>query len=141
MSASLDGIDKQLALMSTALKANSDALATNADSLGTLAGSTQALATRLGSGTVEDSLGDVQLVIVVVLLVFTSLSLVPAIGALVFGVWLRRELERSSCPAARERAAASRTCRGPRRRVASTTSTGTARRRRDTGRAPATAGR
>jgi hypothetical protein len=42
---------------------------------------------------VEDSLGDVQLVIVVVLLVFTALSLVPAIGALVFGMWLRRELE------------------------------------------------
>jgi hypothetical protein len=92
MSASLDGIDTQLALVSTALKANSDALATNADSLGTLAGSTQALGARLGSGTVEDSLGDVQMVVVVVLLVFTLLSLVPAIGALVLGVWLRREL-------------------------------------------------
>ena len=39
---------------------------------------------------VEDSLGDVQMVMVVILLVLTGLSLVPAVGALVFGVWLRR---------------------------------------------------
>jgi hypothetical protein len=93
ISDSLDGIDQQLALITTALKANSDALATNATSLGKLADSTQALATRLGSGVVEDSLGDVQMVIVLVLLVFTALSLVPGIGALAFGLWLRRELE------------------------------------------------
>ena len=93
ISDSLDGIDQQLSLITVALKANSDALATNAASLGKLADSTQALATRLGSGVVEDSLGDVQLVIVIVLLVFTALSLVPAIGALTFGMWLRRELE------------------------------------------------
>ncbi len=100
ISASLDGIDQQLSLITVALKANSDALATNAASLGKLADSTQALATRLGSGVVEDSLGDVQMVIVVVLLVFTALSLVPAIGALVFGMWLRRELEAGVRPAA-----------------------------------------
>ncbi len=33
--------------------------------------------------------------IMVILLVFTALSLVPAIGAIAFGLWLRRELERS----------------------------------------------
>ncbi len=93
MSASLDGIGTQLAIVATALKANSDALGTNATSLAKLADSTQALADRLGSGQVEDSLGDVQTVIVVVLLVFTLLSLVPAVGALAFGVWLKRELE------------------------------------------------
>jgi hypothetical protein len=95
ISASLNGIDTQLAIVATALKANSDALGTNATSLGTLADSTQALATRLGSGQVQDSLGDVQMVVVVVLLVFTLLSLVPAVGALIFGMWLRRGLEAS----------------------------------------------
>ena len=100
ISASLNGINTQLAIVATALKANSDALATNASSLGKLADSTQALATRLGSGVVGDSLGDVQLVIVVVLLVFTVLSLVPALGALAFGVWLRRELEAGPGPVA-----------------------------------------
>jgi hypothetical protein len=96
ISASLNGIDTQLAIVATALKANSDALATNATSLGSLAVSTQALATRLGSGEVDDSLGDVQTIVVVMLLVLTALSIVPAIGALVFGIWLRRELEASA---------------------------------------------
>ena len=96
ISASLDGIDTQLAIMSTALSANSQSLAANEASLGRLADSTQILATRLGSGTVQDSLADVQMVIVVTLLVFTALSLVPAGGAIAFGLWLRRELARSS---------------------------------------------
>lgn len=95
ISASLDGIDTQLSIVSVALTANSQALTANATSLGRLADSTRAIATRLGSGTVEDSLADVQLVLVVTLLVFTALSLVPAIGAIAFGVWLRRELARS----------------------------------------------
>jgi uncharacterized phage infection (PIP) family protein YhgE len=92
ISASLEGMDTQLALVGVALTANSQALAANATSLGRLADSTDAIATRLGSGVIEDSLGDVQLVIVVTLLVLTALSLVPAVGALAFGVWLRREL-------------------------------------------------
>jgi len=96
VSASLDGVDTQLAIVSTALAANSQSLAANEASLRRLADSTQVLAVRLGSGTVQDSLADVQLLILVILLVFTALSLVPAIGALAFGVWLRRELERSA---------------------------------------------
>jgi hypothetical protein len=92
ISASLDGLDTQLSVVAVALTANSQALARNADSLGQLGDSTQAIAARLGSGVVEDSLGDVQLVIVVTLLVFTILSLVPAIGALALGIWLRQEL-------------------------------------------------
>jgi len=103
MSASLDGIGAQLAIVATALKANSDALGTNAASLGKLADSTQALADRLGSGQVEDSLGDVQTVVIVVLLVFTLLSLVPAAGALAFGMWLRREIEASPVATAGDR--------------------------------------
>jgi uncharacterized phage infection (PIP) family protein YhgE len=95
ISTSLEGIDTQLSLVGVALTANSQALAGNATSLARLADSTDAIATRLGSGVVEDSLGDVQTVIVVVLLVFTALSLVPAVGSLAFGVWLRRLLEGS----------------------------------------------
>jgi hypothetical protein len=95
ISASLEGIDTQLSLIGVALTANSQALAANATSLDLLADSTDAIATRLGSGVVDDSLGDVQMVIVVTLLVFTLLSLVPAVGALAFGIWLRRELEQA----------------------------------------------
>ena len=82
-------------MVGVALAANSDALAANANSLASLGESTQAMSTRLGSGVVEDSLGDVQMVMVVILLVLTALSLVPALGALAFGVWLRRELARA----------------------------------------------
>jgi hypothetical protein len=92
ISTSLQGLDAQLSVLGVALKANSDALATNATSLDQLHDSTQVIAARLDSGVVEDSLGDVQLVVTVTLLAFTALSLVPAVGALVLGTWLRREL-------------------------------------------------
>jgi hypothetical protein len=92
--ASLEGLDTRLDGIATGLGGNRDALARNATSLGQLGDSVEAMATRLDSGVIEDSLGDIQQVIVVVLLVFTAWSLVPAVGALVAGVWLRRELER-----------------------------------------------
>lgn len=93
--ASLQGLDTRLDGIATGLEGNRDALARNATSLGQLGDSVEATATRLDSGVIEDSLGDIQMVIVIVLLVFTAWSLVPAVGALVGGLWLRRELERS----------------------------------------------
>jgi hypothetical protein len=87
---SLEGLDTQLQLAAVALKANGDALATNSSSLGRLGDEASAVASRLRSGVIEDSFGDVQGVILVLLLVFTALSVVPAVGALVLGVWLRR---------------------------------------------------
>jgi hypothetical protein len=92
---SLEGLDMRLSLIADDLKGNRDALAGNATSLAGLGASTAALAGRLGSGVDQDSLGDVQLVIAVTLLVFAAWSFVPAVGALVLGVWLRRELGRS----------------------------------------------
>ena len=89
----LEGLDTQLSLAAVALGANRDALATNSASIGRLGDSAAALATRLRSGVIEDSFGDVQQVILIMLLVFTALSVVPAVGAIVLGVWLRRELE------------------------------------------------
>ena len=94
--ASLEGLDTRLDGIAAGLEGNRDALARNATSLGQLGDSVEAMAARLDSGVVEDSLGDIQLVIVVVLLVFTAWSIVPAVGALVAGIWLRRELERSA---------------------------------------------
>lgn len=94
--ASLEGLDTRLSGIATGLSGNRDALASNATSLGQLGDSVESMAERLDSGVIEDSLGDIQLVIVVVLLVFTAWSLVPAVGALVGGLWLRRELERSA---------------------------------------------
>jgi hypothetical protein len=90
---SLGGLDTQLSLAAVALTANRDALAANATSLGQLGDSAAALSGRLRSGVIDDSLGDVQAVIAVLLLLFVTWSVVPAIGALVLGVWLWREME------------------------------------------------
>lgn len=95
IAASMEGLDTRLSLIADGLKGDRNALAGNAASLGQLGASTEALAARLGSGVEQDSLGDVQLVIAVTLLVFAAWSFVPAVGALVLGVWLRRELGRS----------------------------------------------
>jgi hypothetical protein len=89
------GLDTRLSLIADSLTGSRDALAANATSLGQLGDITQTLAERLGSGVIEDSLGDLQRVISVTLLVFTAWSVVPAIGALVLGIWLRRGLRSS----------------------------------------------
>jgi hypothetical protein len=91
----IEGLDSRLTAIADGLAANRDSLAANATSLGQLGDSTAALAERLRSGVVEDSLADVQLVTLAMLLAMTVWGVVPALGALVFGVWLRRELERS----------------------------------------------
>ena len=95
IAASMEGLDPRLSLIADSVKDNRDALAGNATALGELGDSTQALAVRLGSGVGQDSFADVQQVIAVTLLMFAAWSFVPAVGALVLGVWLRRELGRS----------------------------------------------
>ena len=87
---SMDGLDARLSGIAASLGDNREALTANASSLGQLADMTDSLAIRLSSGVVEDSLGDLQRVISVTLLVFSAWSLVPAAGALVLGAWLRR---------------------------------------------------
>ena len=64
-----------------------------------LGDSTEALAARLRSGVVEDSLADVRVVIVAMFLVMTLWTVVPAVGALAFGIWLaaRARTHRRSC--------------------------------------------
>ena len=76
------------------LAGNRDGLAANVASLSGLADSTAALAARLGASHGPDSLGDVQQVIAITLLMFAVWSFVPAFGALALGLWLRRELAR-----------------------------------------------
>ena len=93
---SIQGLDSRLTAIADGLVTNGDSLAANATSLGQLGDSTAAMAERLRSGVVEDSMADVQFLVVVMLLLMAAWAAVPAAGALVFGVWLRRELERSA---------------------------------------------
>ena len=95
IAASMDGLDIQIPLVADSLAGNRDALAANAASLSKLADSAAALATSLSASDGHDSLGDVQQVIAITLLMFAAWSFVPALGALALGLWLRRELARS----------------------------------------------
>jgi hypothetical protein len=92
---SLEGLDAQLPVVAGGLDDNRVVLAANAASLDRLGDAAEALAARLRSGVVDDSLGELQLLISVTLLVFTAWSLLPALGALALGAWMRRELRRS----------------------------------------------
>jgi ABC-type transporter Mla subunit MlaD len=88
----IQGLDSRLTAIADSLATNRDSLAANASSLDALGDSTAAMAERLRSGVVEDSLADVHLAILILLLVLTVWTAVPAVGALVLGIWLRREL-------------------------------------------------
>jgi hypothetical protein len=88
----LEGLDSRLFAIADSLEGNRDALAANATSLGRVADSTAAMADRLRSGVVEDSLADVQAVLMVLLVLMVAWTAVPAVGALLVGVWIRREL-------------------------------------------------
>jgi hypothetical protein len=88
----IEGLDTRLSAIADSLTGNRDALAANATSLGRVADSTAAMAARLRSGVVEESLADVQAVMVVMFFVLTAWTAVPAIGALIVGVWIRREV-------------------------------------------------
>ncbi len=89
---SIEGLDSRLTSIADGLATNQASLEANAASLGQLGDSTAVLAERLRSGVVEASVEDVRVVIVVMLLLLMALSVVPAVGALVFGFWLRRQL-------------------------------------------------
>jgi len=93
---SIKGLDTRLTAIADGLVANGDSLSANATSLAQLGDSTAALAERLRSGVVEDSMADVQLVVVVMLVLMAAWAAVPAAGALAFGIWLRRELDRAA---------------------------------------------
>jgi hypothetical protein len=93
---SIEGLDSRLTAIADGLTANGSALTANAASLGALGDSMAATAERLRSGVIEDSLSDVHLIIVAMVLLMTALAAVPAAGALAFGIWLRRELERTA---------------------------------------------
>jgi hypothetical protein len=95
ITASMEGLDAQLSLIADGLKANRDALQGDASSLRKLGDSIGSLAARLGPGAGQGSLADIQQVIAVTLLMFAAWSFVPAAGALLLGVILRRELHRS----------------------------------------------
>lgn len=94
MSADMAGLDTRLDLIASDLETDRDVLLVNAESLDELADRTEALALRVRGGVIQSGLGDLQAALVVTLLVFVGWTAVPSAGALAFGIWLRRLLER-----------------------------------------------
>jgi uncharacterized phage infection (PIP) family protein YhgE len=91
----IDGLDVKIDGVASALLDNKAALLKNADSLGALGTQMSALSVRIKSGVIQESLDDQQAVVTLLILIFVMWTAVPAIGALLLGIWLRRELGRT----------------------------------------------
>ncbi len=92
MAADMEGLDTRLDQIATDLETDRDALLGNAESLAELGDRTALLAERVRSGFIQDGLDDLRIVLVVMILVFVGWTAVPAVGALLLGLWLRRTL-------------------------------------------------
>jgi hypothetical protein len=88
----LGDLDGQLDSIAANLQGNQAALSANAASLTTLARRTRDLATRLGGDELPSVLDDARWLLVAMLLIGSLGAAVPAAGALLLGLWLRREL-------------------------------------------------
>jgi hypothetical protein len=88
----LNGLDTQLSTVADSLRNGHDRLAANGSSLAALGTRLGTLADDLRSGIVEDTLGDVRSIFTVTMLVLALWAAVPAVGALLVGVWLRRNM-------------------------------------------------
>jgi hypothetical protein len=89
MASNLDGLDARLELIAGDLEGNRTALLANAASLGALGEQLGTIAERLQTGTVGESLDDLRVAVMIVMVVLLIWIIVPAAGALWLGAWLR----------------------------------------------------
>ena len=92
MAVDLEGLDTRLEVIATDLDNNRAALLANSASLQSLGTELDGVADDLRAGAIEESLADVQLILVVLSALLIVWALLPAAGALFLGWWLRREL-------------------------------------------------
>ncbi len=92
MAADLEGLDGRLEVIAADLDANRTALLDNSTKLQALGTELDGVADGLRAGSIEDSLADVQLILIVLSGLLIVWALLPAVGALALGWWLRREL-------------------------------------------------
>lgn len=88
----LGDVRGQVTAVATGLATNRAALDANASSLADLATETRTLADRLDGVALTGAIDDLRVLLVVVLGIAALGAAVPAIGALLVGLWLRREL-------------------------------------------------
>ena len=87
----LADVRTELTAMSDRLTTNRSALDANATSLGDLAMETRTLSVRLGGDALVGAIDDLRVVLVIVLGIGALGASVPSVGALLLGLWLRRE--------------------------------------------------
>ena len=92
MATDLQGLDTRLDLIADDLETDRDALLANSRSLTEAGDQAAVLAERVRSGFIQGGLDDLRAVLVVTVLVFVGWTAVPAVGALLLGIWLRRTL-------------------------------------------------
>ncbi len=92
MAADLEGLDGRLEVIAADLDANRTALLDNSTRLQALGTELDGVADGLRAGSIEESLADVQLILIVLSGLLIVWALLPAVGALGLGWWLRREL-------------------------------------------------
>ena len=88
----------QLNAIATSLATNRAALAVNATSLADLSTETGRLSAQLNGASITSAIDDLRLLLVIVLGIGALGAAVPAVGALVVGLWLRRELGLGRAP-------------------------------------------
>jgi hypothetical protein len=89
MASNLDGLDTRLELIAGDLESNRSALLANAASLGALGEQLGTVAEQLETGVVGESVDDLRVAVIVVMVVLLIWITIPAAGALWLGVWLR----------------------------------------------------
>ena len=87
----LSDVRTQLTTMSARLTTNRAALDANATSLTDLATETRTLSDRLGGDALTGAIDDLRIVLVIVLGIGALGAAVPAVGALLLGIWILRE--------------------------------------------------
>lgn len=96
ISTQLRDVRGQLTTIGTSLTTNRAALGANASSLSDLSAETRQLADRLNGTSITAAIDDLRLLLVIVLGIGALGAAVPAVGALLVGLWLRRELRLES---------------------------------------------
>jgi hypothetical protein len=86
----LDDLDERLDSVGTALASNRVSLDTNATSLADLAAETRRLSDKLGGDALPSAIDDIRWLVMALVVIAAAGALVPAIGALGAGLWLRR---------------------------------------------------
>lgn len=92
MAADLEGLDTRLEAIAADLDDNRVALMGNSGTLDALVTRLDVVADGLRGGVVEESLADVQSILMVLSLLLIAWTALPAVAALGLGWWIRREL-------------------------------------------------